>query len=362
MTGGGRKRSGALVALLAAVAVLAACSGGGSGSGSEGGGAATTAPASSAGPTTTAATASTTAGEGDRPTRGVALSPRSYEEDDFLAFLERAPEAGGLLAHYADWGELGDEDSALSVTVELARQRGMEPVVAVSPYDASQRRLFRPLDAETTARYVEDAAAFAGRHRPPFFGIGVEINLLADSSPADFDRFVELFGEAAAAVHEASPDTRVFVVFQLEWMQGLRGGLFGGTDDPSKAQWDLLDRFPAADLVAFTTYPGLVHRTPADLPDGYYAEIREHTDVPVGFTEVGWAAEPPAEGWPGSEDDQAAFVERFLDLTAGLEPQLAIWTFLYPQPAAEAPFATMSLLRDDGTPRPAWEAWARGAG
>lgn len=36
-------------------------------------------------------------------------------------------------------------------------------------------------------------------------------------------------------------------------MKGLQGGLFGGFNDAAQAQWQLIDRFPKADFIAFTT-------------------------------------------------------------------------------------------------------------
>lgn len=132
-------------------------------------------------------------------------------------------------------------------------------------------RALRPFDEATCRAYLDAAVAFARDCRPPYLGLGVEVNILAEKSPADFERFVRLHDEVYDAVKAVSPKTKVFTVFQLEKMKGLGGGLFGGTNDPARAQWRLLSRFARLDLAAFTTYPGLVFKAPGDVPADYYS-------------------------------------------------------------------------------------------
>jgi hypothetical protein len=68
---------------------------------------------------------------------------------------------------------------------------------------------------------------------------------LRGTDPEGYDEFVELFAEVYGAVKEASPETSVFTVFQLERMKGLWGGLFGEgfsgrpttQTSPSGASW-----------------------------------------------------------------------------------------------------------------------------
>ena len=185
---------------------------------------------------------------------------------------------------------------------------------------------------------------------------GIEVNILYEKSPGDFDAFADFFGEVYDAVKAVSPDTKVFTVFQLEKLKGLSGGLFGGVNDLSKADWSLLDRFPQSDLAAFTTYPGLIYLDPADIPTNYYAEIISHTVKPVVFTEIGWYAAASPTGWESSDAEQARFVDTFFTLVKDVEPEMAIWSFLFDQNTVE-PFRTMGLCRSDGTCRPAWERW-----
>ena len=181
------------------------------------------------------------------------------------------------------------------------------------------------------------------------------MDTLADTSPEDFATYERAFADIAAGVHDASPETQVFPVFQLEKITGHRGGLFGG-DESATPRWDLLDAFANADAVGFTTYPGLVFRDPADIPADYYRTIRDHTDLPVLVTEMGWFTADDITGWNSSPQEQREFVQRLPALLADLDPQVVIWSFLYDQPI-QRPFDTMGLFDDTGAPRPAWDVW-----
>jgi hypothetical protein len=93
------------------------------------------------------------------------------------------------------------------------------------------------------------------------------------------------------------------------------------------------------------------------MPAGYYADVRNHTEKPVIFTEAGWFSVGPP-GWESSEEEEARFVDFYLDQAASLKPGLLIWSFLYDQ-NVQAPFDTMGLLARNETTSPAWEAWLR---
>lgn len=286
------------------------------------------------------------------------MTPRAYDEARFTEFLDRAVEAGDLLMHAGDWADLEAGDSPFHVLATVAADRGLDPVIVVSPSDAGH--LFRPLDDATVARYLEALGSFLTRHQPAYLGVGNEVNMLATDDPAGFEAVVDLFDRAAALVRELSPDTTVLPVLQYEWLLGTRGGLFGREEaDP---QWELLDRFPAADAIGITTYPWLVHARPGDLADDYYLPLADQTDLPVVVTEVGWPATVLAGGYGGDEATQAEFVDRFFELMAPLRPEALIWPFVYDTLLDIPPFEAMGLRRPDGSARPAWERWVEGPG
>ena len=289
--------------------------------------------------------------------KGVSLSPKSFQSADFTDFFEKANQAGEIVSWAGDWNELADINSGgPKVVAELAATYSYIPLVEAQFFTQSSGQLLRPLDEATRLSYKNCAAAFAEKYRPKYLALGIEVNILYEKSPADFEAFVSFYAEVYDAVKAVSPDTKVFTIFQLEKMKGLGGGLFGGTNDTSKAQWTLLDRFPKSDIIAFTTYPGLIYKDPADIPADYYTEVESHTSKRIAFSEIGWHSNRAPAGWESSEAEQAQFVTQFITLTTAMDNELAIWSFMYDQGTVE-PFNSMGLRRSDGTARPAWDEW-----
>ncbi|NYZ75427.1 hypothetical protein H0O03_04175 [Candidatus Micrarchaeota archaeon] len=290
--------------------------------------------------------------------KGVSLSPKSFQQADFTEFFQRAKEAGQVVMWAGDWNELAGE-GAPKVVAELSSTYSYAPLVEAQFFTQSTGALLRPLDDATKENYLNSAVAFAGKYAPAYLAFGIEVNVLYEKSPADFDAFVSFFSEVYDAVKAVSPNTKVFTVFQLEKMKGLNGGLFGGVNNASAAEWQLLQRFPKSDLIVFTTYPDLIYKAPSEIPTDYYSEISSRVSKPVAFTEVGWHSAASPVGWESSEAEQAEFVTRFFELANGLDKELVVWSFVY-DPATVEPFNSMGLRKSDGTPRPAWAAWVAG--
>ena len=319
-------------------------------------GSSTTAPpGTSSIPATTAPTHPTAPVE---PFRGFTLSPVDYEGDSLVEFLETASLNADAIARVGDIVEWEEGDgSGLAVVDSLAEQYGYFPLSVTGIFDVDDGELLRPLDDAAFDRYVAAASSYAANHRPPYLGLGVEVDTQWRTHPDEFDRFVELFAAVAAAVDEVSPDTRMFTVFQLERLAGMNGGLFGGVNDPAQGSWDLIDRFPDADIIGFTTYPGLVYSHPDDLPGDYYARLVEHTGGrPIAFTEMGWQSDGDFAEYSGTQEKQAAFVERFPQLIADADVAFYIWSFLYDQQTF-GPFASMGLVDRNRQPKLGWWAW-----
>lgn len=280
---------------------------------------------------------------------GVSLSPRSTDAQDFTRFFSEAQDAGGVVMWAGDWLELEKPAGAPAVVMTLAAPPSFTPVVVAQFF--GERGGLSPLQRRSVGGYRDVAAAFAEKHKPPYLGLGIEVNRF--TGDPDFDLYVQLFAETAKAVHRASPETKVFPVFQLELMKGVLSGK-GGV-----AQWELLKRFPDADLFAFTTYPGLVYKDPSEIPAAYYSDVRKQTEKPVAFSESGWHRDPAPTGWESSDEEQARFAALLLQRMRALAPEFAVWSFLY-DPVAEVPFNSMGLKNADGTARPAWAAWTAG--
>ena len=127
--------------------------------------------------------------------------------------------------------------------------------------------------------YEVGAVAFAKAYKPEYLGFGIEINALHETNPADYASFKVFFAKVVKVVKQVSPDTKVFTVFQLERLRGLRGGLFGGKNNSTINDWVLLGDFPDADLLAFTTYPCIVYNYPPTSPPTI-TQQRSHNTPP----------------------------------------------------------------------------------
>ncbi len=289
--------------------------------------------------------------------KGVSLSPRSTSAADFTDFFDKSKQTGSVVSWAGDWIELTTTEGAPMVLAGLAETYGYVPIIEAQFFTQSSGALLRPLEGSTRESYKNSAADFAEKYNLKYLGLGIEVNTLYEKSTSEFDSFVSFFSEVYDAVKAKSPSTKVFTIFQLEKMKGMNGGLFGGTNDPTQAQWSLLDSFPKSDLIALTTYPGLIYKSPSEIPTDYYSEIKSHTSKPVAFTEIGWHSEATPEGWESGETEQAEFIAAFFNLTKDLNQELNIWSFMY-DPDTVIPFDSMGLRRrSDGAAKPAWDSW-----
>jgi hypothetical protein len=289
---------------------------------------------------------------------GISLSPKSYQPSDFHEFFEKAKQAGDIISWAGDWDDLGAMDKAPEVIAELASTYGYVPLIEAQFFTQSTGQLLRPLNDTVKQSYKNSAIQFASRYKPKYLALGIEVNVLYERSPTDFEDFAGFYDEVYDAVKGVSQSTKVFTIFQLEMMKGLNGGLFGGENDPAKAQWFLLDRFPKSDIIAFTTYPSLIFKNSSEIPSDYYSEINAHTAKTIAFTEMGWHTAPTPIGWEGSEEKQADFVRLFFNYTENVNKEIAIWSFLYDQNVT-MPFNSMGFIGTDGNPKLAWNVWVQ---
>ena len=287
--------------------------------------------------------------------KGVSLSPLSYDQFGLYDFVGKAKKAATMVGWVGDWNDFSDPDGAPHMLASMSSRYNYIPLVQAQPFNQGTGRFLRPFDDAVKQRYKDRAVSFVTSYKPKYFGMGVEVNVFREKDPQGFDDFVAFYNDAYAAVKAASPETKVFTAFQLEKMKGLRGGLFGGANDESTAEWELIDRF-SSDIVAFTTYPGLVYKSPSDLPDDYYSDILTHTDKPIAFTESGWHAAASPVGWESSGEEQAEFVGKFLAAMQDVKPEFAVWSFVY-DPETFEPFNSMGLITRDGIAREGWDVW-----
>lgn len=286
--------------------------------------------------------------------KGVALTPKSFQSKDFTDFLEKSKQFK-IISWAGDWSELSSEKSAPYVIAELSKQYDYIPLIEPQFFTQSTGKLVRPLDEETKQLYKTSTLNFIKKYKPKYMGIGIEVNILYEKSPEDFNAFIGLYNEIHKEIKQISPDTKVFTIFQLEKMKGLNGGLFGGKNNESNSEWSLLEKFNS-DLMVFTTYPSLIYKTPAEIPADYYKEIKSKTTKPIAFTEIGWPSDSKVQGWESTEQEQIEFTKTFSKLTKNINIEFEIWSFMYDQNTIE-PFNTMGLFSQDNKEKLSWNEW-----
>jgi len=282
--------------------------------------------------------------------KGLSLSPRNYTEEGFSDFFQRVELSCDYATWAGDWTELKVPNSAPYVLIDLSDTYGYIPIILVStPLDDGEA------SSGTIMDYINTINDFVESEDIPFISIGVEVNSLYKTHPQAYSMLVDTFSSAAQSIKEVSPDTNVIVTFQLERMKGLEGGLFGGNSEDGTPQWDLIDDFSLADIIAFTTYPCLVERDPSDIPVDYYLEILSHTSKDIAIVESGWFRTGP-EGWESSSEEQAEFLDILLSSMDAISPRFVVWSFLYDQ-QVQYPFDTMGLLAEDQNTSMVWSTW-----
>lgn len=279
--------------------------------------------------------------------RGLSLSPEEYSAEGLGKFFKNFPEAGSYISWAGPAKDLNQPSGSPNLVLTRANEKGLVPIIIVSPGEADLQN-----DGDWKI-WRDQLVVFAKNSQVPYLGIGNETN--KNLSPTALQYFAGQFQLLVDDIHQTSPQTKVFTVLQLEWMKGLRGGLFGAKNDPAKTQWDILASFRFGDLIAFSSYPGLIYKNPSDIPETYYSDIVQHTDRPLAFTELGWFRTGP-KGWESSSGEQVEFIHRFFPLVEPIHPIFTLWSFLYDQ-TAPAPFTTMGLVPAGQTTSDAWEAW-----
>lgn len=233
--------------------------------------------------------------------------------------------------------------------------------IANLPVSVDPRQGFA--DPDLREAFLAYTAYVVKNYHPDYLALGVEINMLFERAPRQFESFVTLYNEAYDIAKAAGPHTRVFPTFQLEDLEGR----FGAIHPP---HWEVLDAFRGRmDALAISTYPFLAidHRSAADIRPDYYRQLASHWSGEILIAETGYASAPIEGGVNvGTEEDQRAYLSRLLDEAEANGFSLVIW-FAALDPAfaregAASVFRDVGLRKSDGSNKlawPVWEEWAR---
>ncbi|MDH5181712.1 MAG: hypothetical protein OEY07_18775, partial [Gammaproteobacteria bacterium] len=194
--------------------------------------------------------------------------------------------------------------------------------------------------------------------KPDYFCLATEINLLGIQRSDEYIHFATLYKEAYDVVKRISPQTRVFVSFQYEWIRILDAKALEA-NEPQKIQEysKLIDIFrPKLDVIGLTTYPAEYHDSPLQMPADYYTWVYQH--IPrsdrVLLMEAGW----PTQG-SGSELEQVLYIARLKDLLNAVDVEILAWALLHDVNLGEfnANLNSVGLIYQGGNFKPGLKAF-----
>ncbi|HLC65425.1 MAG TPA: hypothetical protein VJI46_04865 [Candidatus Nanoarchaeia archaeon] len=282
----------------------------------------------------------------------------SSSSAEVQAFWSDVGKSGELFGVHTDWKETG----IIAVSSQFS------DLVLVLGFQ-------KPEEWENDVEELKDSIRDILRDNPrvKYLAIGNEVNTLYEQFPNQFDNFVSAYKEVYQSVKAEFPNVKVFTTFQLEAMKG-KGYLTGKAREE---EWFLLSKFgDSLDIAGFTTYSYFDYTDPDKIPSDYYGEIKQYTNKPVAFTEIGWPARSRwggklsklnEQGFTGSEKEQVDFLNRFLDTTKSLDLEFVNWIFINDivawkdgeEPKQFPLFDSIGLKYHDGTAKEAWNEWLK---
>lgn len=298
---------------------------------------------------------------------GLVPSPRSVPVttyDDLAAAYQETGEIAEISMVWTDSAGIGEYNNLTQNRVITAlRVYGLVPVITLSfatmeqiPGEGLKYVIDAPpgakadlADQEFRRLWIEEAKKIAADFQPEYFSLGNEINDYFYLHPEDLMEYLSLYDDAYLAIKAASSNTKVFVVFSLNHMV-------------ENNQFDLLNTFnDRVDLIGLTTYPCQKYDNPEDIPSDYYSKLGEHINKPFAFTEIGW---PSSQEQGSSEQEQAEFLVRFLELTKSMDLEMVNWLFLHepnligiPALVSSPGTNTISLKNADGSQKEIYSGW-----
>ena len=282
--------------------------------------------------------------------------PKHYPDsadEDWRDFLEYTPSSyGEIFGVPLDPGDSVNEDG-----ITWQAQLAFEQVKEVEPYVALVTSFEEgPFTVERGEELKQMAMAVIAEYQPKYLSLGIESNLLYLFQQDSFELYVQFARETYDEIKAVSPNTQVINNFQLEHMKGK----ISLTNQEIEANWQILDLFEGKmDLISFTVYPFLEYQNVDEIPSDYLAEIRDHTSLPIIITETAWPSEDTVSGVTGSYQAQIDYIIELVQQAHALKVKGLVWVFPHDFvfDVAGGIFNYISLLDNDGNPKPGFEYW-----
>jgi hypothetical protein len=254
---------------------------------------------------------------------------------------------------------------------DLAKENNLKLFLAVDPTEPSDRGRLANLpddlrgkdfsDTRIRAAFIAYAKYLALNYKPAYLALGVEVDMYYDRrGDGAFRNLLSLYFEAYNAVKSVSSTTLIFPTFQYENMLGLlqtgeSGATQAGTTQPA---WVLVSRFePKIDMLAVSSFPGLVYATPDAVPEDYYGGLKGRSEHPIGFVSLGWSSSS------SGQESQFSYLSRTLAAADSLQASLVVWYLARDTraqtTAAFQPLSAMGLYDAEGISKTGWSLWRR---
>ena len=300
-----------------------------------------------------------------KATAAVTMTPQNFPKHtigDVKDAFRLTKTLGDHTVFIYQWSHL--DMNVAKLMLKMSREAGLIPILGLSPttLDQGRKELDLPVDIRRKAgtaisfanpvirQAFKKAAVDLARLKPAYLCLATEINFLAMQRLPEYLHFAGLYKAAYREVKRVSPDTRVFVSFQWEWMRILDAKEPFKIKEHSK----VVDIFrPELDVVGLTTYPSPFHKTPGDLVPDYYTWVYRHVrkSDEILLMEVGWPT-----GGSGSELEQLAYIRRLPSLLEEVNVSVVAWALLHDisLPEFDADLNTVGLITNKGQRKPGY--------
>ncbi len=300
---------------------------------------------------------------------GIALTPRDFPHhtpNDVQQMFKIGRELGEYGVFIYQWGDPNLLTVAQSM-LKLSKEYEYIPILGLSPtvLGGLRDKLDVPENVRKRAKsnlsfsnpevhkpYIETVTEVA-KLRPPYLCLATEINLMALSNIKEYIYFAQVYKKLYPIIKKISPETKVFVSFQYDYMVILDDREPRRIKEFSK----LIDIFrPELDLIALTSYPADHYPSPANIPVDYYSRMYRHikkTDE-VMFMEIGWPA-TKNENYAKQED----FVNALSKLMEDVKPSILCWSLLHDVQTSllSSDLAATGLITRKGEIKPAFNSF-----
>ncbi len=319
------------------------------------------------------------AGEPRNLALGFSAMPAERTTDSYIAAIATAAQYGEivLIQRAPPWEDFFPNRQISRETLETTRLETalleqydhLSLVYAIDPTDPMVQRSRLAnlpegvsqadgfLDENLRKAFVAYTRYIVRNYEPGYLALGVEVNMLRDRAPDQFEAFVSLYQEAYENAKDADPDVKIFPTFQLEDLEGN----LGFVHPPA---WEVFDIFSGMmDVLAISTYPYLTDlRAAADLRPQYYSQLRDRWDGEIIIVDAAYPS-APVDGYRvrGAEDDQHDYLERLLEEAEASDFSAVIWRAArdpaFAREGTLAAFRDIGLRHGDGANKLAWQLW-----